>query len=91
MRHVFIYSSWLPPALWVAAWLDLRHAEGWGAWAAASGLVPIYFASVAWGCLGLLFLLLAAVRERCLDRPVLVATLVSGGVALYYLPRILFR
>ena len=91
MRRLFIYSSWLPPVVWIAAWIDLRHAEGWGAWAAASGLVPIYFASVAWGACGLLLLVVKAVRERRLDRAVLVATLVSGGVALYYLPRILFR
>jgi Ni/Fe-hydrogenase subunit HybB-like protein len=91
MRRVFIRSSWVPPALWVATLIYLRGYDGWGAWAAAPLLLPAFVLSAVWGGLGALLVGQAAVQNRRADLPVLAATVLSGGAALYYTLRALLR
>jgi hypothetical protein len=88
-RHVFLYSAWVPPALWVATLLYVRRFEGWGAWAAAPLLLPSFALSLVWACAGLLLLVRTGVQNRRPDYAVLAATLVSGAAALYYVGRAL--
>lgn len=90
-RRVFIRASWVPLALWVGTLLYLRRLEGWGAWAAAPLLLPSFALSLWWGCLGVVLLGRAVLRDRRADFPVLAATLVSGAAALYYILRYLVR
>jgi hypothetical protein len=91
MRSVFVRGCWVPVALWIATLIYIEPYDGWGAWAAAPLLVPSVLLSVFWGAGGAGALAYDAVRNRPLDMPVLLATLIGGVVIGYYVVRYLLR
>ena len=90
-RAVLIWTSWVPPALWLATVVYLRQYDGWGLWAAAPLLLPAVLMSLGLGLAGLAHLILDARRAAGLDRPLLGATLLSSSLILYVLVRNLMR
>jgi hypothetical protein len=82
-RRLFLYASPLPLLLHLLALWYIGRFDGWGAWAAAPMLLPAIILS---GAMFLTGIALWYQRRRYGRDPLLlVATLLAGSVALFYL------
>lgn len=87
--RLFVATSWIPPAAFLAVSWDLKRLEGWGAWAAASAFMPVAGLSVVMGLVGATLW----VRERRNGNSsvtLLIATLLAGSVGLWFLARVAY-
>ena len=50
---IYIYTSWLPLAFYVAAYFYLGTLDGWSEWASAKVVVPSFLLSVIYAVVGL--------------------------------------
>lgn len=83
VRKVVLRLCWLPAATWLAGWLYIQRFEGWGQWAAAPVLVPSLLLSAGLGITGLALLIGTWRRNRKLDVPLFLATLLAALVILF--------
>ena len=85
-RQIFLATSWVPLASLVILLRYLKQFDGWGAWGAAPLFLPVIGLSAGMG-LGGLGLCFRQWRRGHHDLVLLVATLLAGSVAAYYVVR----
>lgn len=80
----YVYFSWLPLASYLLATNIINRSDGWGAWAVGPVLIyPILF-SLLFGLLGA-FLIVFSIRAKNLSANLVIATLLSSSIALWFL------
>ncbi|NNG16831.1 MAG: hypothetical protein HKM89_10155 [Gemmatimonadales bacterium] len=88
-RRIFLWASPLPVVLHLLALWYVGRFDGWGAWAAAPMLLPAIILSGGMFLTGTAFWYQG--RRSGRDPLLLIATLLAGSVALFYLIRALSR
>jgi len=90
LARAYLSVCWLPPVLYLLAWLAVRGTAGWGAWAAAPMLgVPVLL-SLGTGVVGLVLIVVATRRGRP-AAGLIVGTIVSGAIGFGHLLSWLLR
>ena len=82
-RQLYLVTSWIPLASLMALLRYLKQFDGWGAWAAAPLFLPVIGLSAFMGFAGIV-LYVRQWRIGHHDLYLLVATLLAGSVAIYY-------
>jgi len=86
LTKLYLAFSWLPLALYIFTSNYVDHFEGWGAWAAGRTLIyPLIF-SVVMGLFGIV-LTISSLSTRKMSLSLVLATLLSGSVGLWFLGR----
>jgi hypothetical protein len=90
LARAYLAVCWLPPVLYLLAWLAVRGTEGWGAWAAAPMLgVPVLL-SLGTGVAGLVLIVMADRRGRPVTG-LIAGTIISGAIGFGHLLSWLLR
>ncbi len=84
MRRLFLWTCWLPPALWLATLAYIRPYDGWGAWAAAPLLLPSLGLAAVYGLFGIGVVVGERERAGRWDWATIVGTLVAASPVLYH-------
>ena len=79
----------MPLILFFLTLVYVRGFDGWGAWAAAPILLIPVFVSIALGFVGIILIVHAAQHGR-VTPSLVVATLLSGCLGIWFLGRALF-
>ena len=82
----YIAFSWLPLVLFLLVLIYVKQFDGWGAWAAGGILIYPLMLSVLMGSLGIIMIVVSA-RKNSVATRLIVATLLSGCIALWCLGR----
>jgi len=85
-RQLYLVTSWIPLASLIALLQYLKQFDGWGSWGAAPLFLPVIGLSAFMGLVGIV-LYFRRWRMGHNDVSLLVATVLAGSVAMYYIIR----
>ncbi len=80
---VYIYTSWLPLAAYVAALCFLGSLDGWSAWASGKVIIPSLLLSVLYSVIGL-FIFFTSMKLIDNIRVFVGAIIISSSIMLWF-------
>jgi hypothetical protein len=86
LRTLYIYTSWLPLALYIVARIFLGSLDGWEQWAAGKIIMPSLILSLTFTVFGVI-LLLTKFNQVVTNRVFLFSILLSSSVMLWFLAK----
>jgi hypothetical protein len=86
IRKIFIYTSWLPLAMYIAAYYIILKVDGWGQWASSQLFIPSLLSSFVYSVIGI-YLLTMKPNHVGMTRHFLFSLLLSSSVALWFFVR----
>jgi hypothetical protein len=83
LRKIYIYTSWLPLAMYIAAYYIILKVDGWGQWASAPLFIPSLLSSFVYAVVGI-YLLTMKPNQLGMTKHFLFSLLLSSSVALWF-------
>ncbi len=85
----YVAFSWVPIVSFGIATIYVKSFDGWGAWAAARVLILPVLLSAVFGAVGI-FVIICASRGGRVPARLILSTLLSGCISLWFLGKVLF-
>jgi hypothetical protein len=88
-KKIYLYTSWLPLAMFISAYFHLGILDGWGQWAGGKVVIPALILSLIYTLVGLLIVFIQF-NKVAVSKTLLFSILLSGSVILWFIARYVF-
>ena len=86
LRKIYLYTSWFPLAMYIAAYIYLGALDGWGQWATGKAIIPSLILSLVYAITGF-FLFFTKFNQVATVKAFPFSILLSSSVMLWFLAR----
>jgi hypothetical protein len=86
LRKIYLYTSWSPLAMFIAAYIYLETLDGWGQWATGTAVIASITLSLFYTLAGL-FMLFIQFNKVAISKAFLFSILLSSSVMFWFLAK----
>jgi hypothetical protein len=86
LKKIYLYTSWLPLAMFIAAYIYLGTLDGWGQWATGKVVIASLVLSLFYTLAGL-FILFIQFNKVVTSKAFLFSILLSSSVMFWFLAK----
>jgi hypothetical protein len=86
LRKIYLYTSWFPLAMFIAAYIYLETLDGWGQWATAKAVIASLTLSLFYTLAGL-FMLFIQFNKVAISKAFLFSILLSSSVIFWFIAK----